>query len=467
MPLLKRPAASMASKGSSKATARASASAKAAKAKADAVEKAAQASRKKPRVVDPLDQKCASVMAGLRHAALPMDTAEMLTVMLESAMRTTREERHSIEASVLDMADETLSGVEAQIMEKVATTTAAIEELQAAKASKHADAEEAERTAVAALEVAQNKKRALAEVALSFQARRKGAQEAHRAAAARARAVEEAAEKRSRLQVAQASWLRSLIEGDQDEAKMRELVEALATVIRDFQIDSSIQAALPNAGCKPPSQRGPFDTMVLVQLEAELAKRVEAVEAEIRDGRAAAAADAEAEGAAEAALQEAQVLQLASAKEFQAAAADRDAAKAAHDAAIAERIAVEPRILRREKELAAAERRVAALREGPKAALAELRDRSAPAVATAPEPAAALQSAVAPEPVEEAAPESAEEAEDLRREAEELKEAKGKLAEQAVNSSESVEEVAMPVPEKVMGAEGEAGVEASAATAGA
>mmetsp|Transcript_71698 Transcript_71698/g.201132 ORF Transcript_71698/g.201132 Transcript_71698/m.201132 type:complete len:398 (-) Transcript_71698:125-1318(-) len=331
---------------------------------------------KRQRVVDPLEQKCASVLAGLRDAVIPADVAKMLNAMLGHALKDAREDRHSIQASVVDMTGDVMSEAEAQMAEKVAAMSASIAALEEVEVARQGAVSEAGSVVSAADGVTQGRKRSLAEAAQEFQGRRRAVQAAQAEAAAARRRLEETAARKAGLQEAQASYLQPLKEGDQDEAKKRDLLE----VLRPFQVDSSILAALPNAIGKPPSQRGPFDTMVLVQLEADLAKRAEALEAELRSGGEAVSAAEAAERAAAAALAEAQQRQLESAQDFKAATAERDRAKAAFDAASGELCAVYPEMRRRTKDRVNTEKRLEGFREGPLAAFVELRDRSKPAL---------------------------------------------------------------------------------------
>merc|ERR1719436_249349 len=138
-----------------------------------------------------------------------------------------------------------------------------------------------------------------------------------------------------------------------------------------------MMSALPTALLKQPGTRGPFDTMVLSQLEAEVGKRIAAI-----DTALAAAGPAKAERAAEleraeANLAEAKGKQLDSAKAFQEARTEEERCREAVQEAkkAVSEANKEARAL--QTQTGRCQTALDRFRQGPQAAFLQLRDRSA------------------------------------------------------------------------------------------
>jgi len=94
------------------------------------------------------------------------------------------------------------------------------------------------------------------------------------------------------LEKAVTESIKPLVEAGSESVPLKPLLKLLA----EHKFNESMLTALPGAVAKKPDERGPFDTLVVQELNEEVAKRLDSMKATIASGekakaeRAAAAA---------------------------------------------------------------------------------------------------------------------------------------------------------------------------------
>lgn len=256
----------------------------------------------------------AEVAKGLATSDLPQSAKHMLEDMLETSLGVFKEQRDTYQSEVVDMVGGVLSSVEARMRRDLEEQEAAISEGTRTREQGLSEATakneeiEAKRTDVL------QKKRELAEVARAFKTARVAAADAKarcRSAELEAKALQK---QRDRLAGVLAELKQPMVEegavAPQDGPAPQEKVELFIGRLSGLELSDSMMAALPNVLVKAPSDRVPFDDMVLGAVEKELQGRIATADQGIQDAGPTKAADEEALQEAEAALEEVAVRQV-------------------------------------------------------------------------------------------------------------------------------------------------------------
>jgi len=325
-----------------------------------------------------LAKPIANALAGLREAEVPSQVVLMLHAMLGPALSIVKEDRHTYEANIVELVGELLAATETRMSNNVFIAEAALKQLEELKISKQAALSNAEAVVESKKAVEQEKKRVLADHAREFKGCKAARAKAEAARETQANSLQETTMKREELAAAQASCAKPLIEGKAgDETAAKALGDKLIEVLKRFDVDTSIISALPSVFAKQPASRGPFDTMVLAQVEIAMSQRIAALDDTLCKGEAGKAIAVLAEQDAEQALEASRTRQLASAEAFKAASADRQAAEAKRDEALCDLVSIGPDSRRTTKERTVAEKRLHNFRCGPLDSFLRLRDRTA------------------------------------------------------------------------------------------
>jgi len=357
---------------------------------------------------DPILDKCDAVAKGLQSADLPDIVEKMLTDMLSSSLGIFMDERHKYQSSVVNMVADVLSGAEAGLKQNIEEAEAQVSKGATEQAAREAAVQEAEATLQAKASETKERKLVLAGAATAFKEAKEGVAAALAAQKAGDKDILEAGNKKATLETAMTDFVKPLTEGGLSEDQAKEAVASLTAVLKKFDFDQSMIMSIPTSLSKEPAVRGPFDTMVVAQLDEEVGKRVAALDATLKEGEPSKAERAAALASAEATLVSAKEAQLASAESFQAAQKAEKDASAALDAAKKALKAMTSEIRSHNRALDIASAELSVFQEGPLAVFGELKEHVAPP--PPPEEPEAAPEEAAPEAAaeEEAAPMEAE-----------------------------------------------------------
>jgi chromosome segregation ATPase len=363
--ILKRPAAASSVAAAKKA--------KVAARQTTALAKAEKAPRRDPSV--------AKVSAGLDLAQdLPEAARNMLSEMLDFSLATFKEDRHRYQASMVEVVEKTLGEVTSALEVSLKTAQSGINENEARKEACTSSVEELETKAAEQRGEVGKMKYELADVARAFKAARQAVDEAETGQEMAERELKKAIADKDQLEDVLANHLRPLLLGGgaAGDATVQEKVGSLTSTLKKFGLDESMMSALPTALLKEPSARGPFDTMVLTQVDKDVSKRIAAYDATLKEAEPARAERVAKLERAEAELARAKTAQLESARAFQEARQVEE--KLVIDVGSAKQSVTEvgKDMRRLQKEAEKAARALESFHNGPWSAFCQLRDRTAP-----------------------------------------------------------------------------------------
>jgi len=315
---------------------------------------------------------------------LPAEVKEMFKAVIGQSLAVPREGRAACQQEVVEMIGAALAQIEAWHVERASKTEAssvsANAELEAARAARDAAAaaSKAEEAAVA------ERRQALAEAGAAVDLASTAVREAEKSRADGDERLEAARSQKEMLEGVRGTSFVPIKEGSVESAEeAARVVDSLVRLGKDLGFDESLNASLGAALAKEPGRRGGFDDVVLSQFEAELARRIDALGAELAEGEPARAERARAVEEAEARRQAAEgaragregELAAAQAREAEAGAAAKAAQEAAGQAEAALALAV--------AKLEKAQADLATVRESALASFHELNSQALPEAAVA------------------------------------------------------------------------------------
>jgi hypothetical protein len=241
---------------------------------------------KKAKTVEPpgLAKKVDAIKAALVQTSLPKSTQKLLCVAVKDCLSVAKEERHSVQTSVVAWIGEALMSLDGYLKEKITTTQADLasigpekEALEKAKT----DAGEAEK---AKEEAAASKKAALKDAGANTKAMEVARKEADVAQKQGDVELSKVEQKNAALLAARTEAFVPLKDGAATEVPKTKLVKQVIKVGETCEFDPAMLNSLPPALTKPVEERGTFDTMVIQQFEDEYTKAIEAFDMAIRSG---------------------------------------------------------------------------------------------------------------------------------------------------------------------------------------
>jgi len=321
-------------------------------------------------------------ISALHHPALAdlgvnEDCRQMLLVAAPLSLCVPADQRHAHQRLAVEMIGEVSANVESRLDEAVAAEQAALEALEASKATLESRASAAKEELTAVSAAADARKQDLDGASAAMMAARRALserqEEQRRAAAGEERARQDQEALRSALEGPFARLRDGSWEGDEAKA----LYGAVGGVLPKLSLDESLVTALPSSTTKRPEERGAFDKMVVEQLQLGLEGRIRELCAAIAAAGPEGQQRASATEQAQVVLAQATEAQQAAASELNLAQAKRREALAEMDAARSEVAGFEPR--RKAAEDARNSKRVALLRfhDDCLAPFRQLRDRGA------------------------------------------------------------------------------------------
>lgn len=260
-----------------------------------------------------------AVAAAVKKAALPPGVIHLLSEAVPPCLSTFADQRHRYQESVVEMVGQALGGIEEAFQTAVTEASTGLDSLD--RAQLQTQIVEQAKTRAAAKTAEAQKEATVVEASLKFRLadealkakikEQKAGDSEYNAVDAKKAKVADAIEKFAAAKAAAAS---------------KKAVASLESALKAVDVDASLLGVLPNVIAKEPAERGEFDGVMLSNLDSELAKKLETIEAELaplapaKEGRASEVA------AAQAAYDAAKEARDAAKAEF------KDATAAVHDA---------------------------------------------------------------------------------------------------------------------------------------
>jgi vacuolar-type H+-ATPase subunit I/STV1 len=264
-------------------------------------------------------KKCKVVHRGIAAAELPETVKDLLeSAVLENSLAVPPDTRHAFQARMVAAVGAIIEGLEGGMQKAVEEKDAEIKATEEEKAKQEAAAAVKEKELEGKKEVTQAKKKLLADATIAFRAAKDGLVAAQQAQKEGDAELEAVGAKLETLEKAVTESIKPLVEAGTESAPLKPLMKLLT----DHEFNESMLTALPGAVAKTPDQRGPFDTLVVQELNDEVAKRLDAMKATISGGAKDKADRAAVVSKAEAAVKAAKEKLISDAKTFEAVKAE-------------------------------------------------------------------------------------------------------------------------------------------------
>jgi len=344
---------------------------------------------KKPKrdlAAEKLNEQLAEVVAALHAKArrgflledvVSGEVAKMVDAVVPLSLGEYSDQRHPYQQRVVEGIATLMLEAEAALKQEATDKRATRDEAATDKPAREKAAADAEEKLNAKIAEVQSAKVALAKVAMAFRAARTALAEAEQAKVLDGQVAQDAEKKKNDFVVALEN-LTGLKSAAAQDAEGRKKNSELMSLLKKHKFEESMMIALPAALAKAPDARGQFDSMVIGQLEAELAKNISEQDKILADavpGQEKCTRDiAEAQTAFDAARGE----QRESAKVFDNLSkeqADLTEASAGSQKAVRDIAAV---LKKHDKALHNAEVEVEIFEQGPRETFKALRERTTP-----------------------------------------------------------------------------------------
>lgn len=266
------------------------------------------------------------VAEAIETADLPDSCRAMLLSFVPVCLDSPREERDSLQSLAVDMLSKFFASRRACMKKAIEDESAKLVEWEANAGDLDAKVAAAERELAekgeASLEV---KKKELAVASQAMVATKAAATDAKEAQKAGDVTHQEALEEQQGVEAILKDNLVALKEGNWEAAKAQGCIEGLMPLAKRLKLDPSLISAMPSSLIKAPSERGPFDLMVIQQLEEILHAKAKSLAEQIQaDGPAVQERAAAVDVAQHAAEEAKQRQQQAASAVFEAQAVVKD-----------------------------------------------------------------------------------------------------------------------------------------------
>mmetsp|Transcript_126076 Transcript_126076/g.315038 ORF Transcript_126076/g.315038 Transcript_126076/m.315038 type:complete len:421 (-) Transcript_126076:253-1515(-) len=327
------------------------------------------------------DPLLVSVSAGLALSKELPDTAKsMLGDMLDFALTLYKEDRHQYQQNIVELVESTLGDVEKGLETSLEEAQNGIKQSEDKKESCTSIVQDNEAKLVDQSAVVQKRKHELADAARAFRATRESVNDIKISQDLAEQDLKKAQCDKEKLEAALADYFQPLLAAGASagDETGQEKVDCLTLILKKFNMDEAMMTAVPMALLKEPGVRGPFDTMVISQLEAEVNNRIVAYDTTLKEAEPAKAERAARLEEASGAFEEAKKAQLACAEAFWEASKGEESRQSSLLEAKQSVSEAGKEARRFQKDAEKAERALSNFRNGPQAAFLQLRDRTAP-----------------------------------------------------------------------------------------
>jgi len=300
-----------------------------------------------------------------------------------------QDQRHGFQEQVVEMIESALQGFECKICASIQSEEATVANADGEKARRESAKADAETAHVAKVEeVAVKLSASVADIS-AHATSNDALNEAKAAQKSGDKELEDAGKNKDKLEGSMKDFYEPLKVGEGLKPSQRTmLLKSLGSYLKKICFDHSMAEASQVALQKVPDKRTTFDQLVLTQVDADLSRRVAALEATLAEGLPSKEARQAAVDVAHSVVEAADSKRSSSIGAKDAAeneeVALRKSCKEASQSVQHHALEVEKAVLSRD----AAKERLAAFQEGPLAAFRELKERSTPPPVVEEEPAA-------------------------------------------------------------------------------
>jgi len=329
---------------------------------------------------NPVDELLESVQAALQSGMdeVPAAVTQMLIPMLPGSLGVFREERHRYQTDVVDMVGNVLAKQEGQLLRSIEEIEGKIAGAAVVRVSREAAVSAAQKDLEEKKQEANTKKHTLADDAKAYKVAKEAVAAAKSAQTVAEKDIQATVSKKDLLASAITNFVKPLTEGTAGADERGRLATSLMSVLVKFSLDASMMTALPSALTKEPSNRGPFDTTLVAQLDEATTIRLSSLNHQLREAETIKEKHAADVKLAEAAFDVASLKQVESAEAFQAARASQKSSEDALAAATKALQDLDPEVAKFQKALTAAQEELRSFVEEPKKAFQTLSQRVAP-----------------------------------------------------------------------------------------
>lgn len=326
---------------------------------------------RKRQKIDPIEAKCVTVCHALDdEEAIPPVVQCMLTDMLQYSLGVSMDQRHRFQSDVVDMIASVMNQIDSKLQGRIHGEEQNVAGMSDEKRVRQAEVEQAAQELQRSTESSQEKKYALAGMAVTFKNAKQALLRAEVAQAEAERDIIVAAADKSVLQEMQKTLAWSMEQCVSEEERA-----SLINKSKPFNFDDTMMMALPKALSQQPSARGQFDAMVLSQFQDDLSERIANLDEIITAAEPLKLKLKDSAHVAENALAVARKRLEQHAFILKAAQVEQGAAEEKLEAAKLSLRSVGPEIRKMERALAKAKNHLTQFRNGPLSAFEELEQR--------------------------------------------------------------------------------------------
>lgn len=194
--------------------------------------------------------------------------------MVPGCLETPADERQEFQALAVGMIGDALSGRRASLQQAVRDEDAKVHDVEASRAALEQKVSEAEDLLAASAELVEERRRALSTASQEVLATKTALNEAQEVRRQGDAAMLTVSKDKEAVEVALEENFRPLKDGTWETAQAKAHIGALVPLVKRINLEMSLVTALPSSCTKPPSERGPFDQMVVDKLEELLLAKV-------------------------------------------------------------------------------------------------------------------------------------------------------------------------------------------------
>jgi hypothetical protein len=227
----------------------------------------------------PKKMHLAAVMEGIMDSKhMPDSVRDMIRASLPACIAPAPEDRHEAQSMVLEWAGETLQSVEHHMQEELNAEQAAVATADAIKEKVQQSVVDASIRQTDAIEAVKSKTAAVADFTKAVEVAEAAAAELAAALAAGEASTVQTRRTKEQVETIMEKDVKAIVDG-----KAGAHYKNCLQVVEILGLDDSLLTALPSACAKIPSDRGPFDTMIVQQLEASFANKLASLTTALAD----------------------------------------------------------------------------------------------------------------------------------------------------------------------------------------
>lgn len=278
------------------------------------------------RRTSPTDLIIDAVNHPLAAADMTEDCRRMLIGAIPKSLGVAAGQRHDIQNEVIEMFGELLDSIAKKLQDAIEEESAKVADVEQTKQSLADTVARASSALEELEEVAKTRTASLASMTEATASATSNLEDKKRLQAAYGASLQALLSEKSLYQAAVSDHLEPLKKGEIEAADVSKHVNELMQCAVKLNSDSSLLQAMPSSFSKTPEARGPFDIMVLAQLEENFLGRIKELDASVEASSPERQAAEDAVAAASSALSGTQADERRAVEALEAALQARDSA---------------------------------------------------------------------------------------------------------------------------------------------